>query len=124
MEILRLIILIGAILYSSFFISYIFKNKFGETIVSSFVVLTLLMMLSAFLGRLSYYKYVFAIFFIIITVFFAIRIIKNKDKVLKYFSSFLSPSVIIYILFFIYMYINLQNVGLSNIDDLGLWGTT
>ncbi len=123
MEILRLIILIGAILYSSFFISYIFKNKFGETIVSSFVVLTLLMMLSAFLGRLSYYKYVFAIFFIIITVFFAIRIIKNKDKVLKYFSSFLSPSVIIYILFFIYMYINLQNVGLSNIDDLGLWGT-
>lgn len=58
-----------------------------------------------------------------ITALFIVRMVNNKEEALKHVAAFLTPSVIIFVLFFIYMYINLQNVDLSNIDDLGLWGS-
>ena len=120
---LRVIILLLAILLPSYAMTLMYKIRFGKTVVISYTFLTLIMLLSSFLGKLSYYKYLLALYLLAVCIYVVYKLINRRSQLIEGLRYFLNPTFFIFIFIFLYLYLNFENVGLSNIDDLGFWGT-
>ena len=115
---IRLFFTLFVIIYISAFLSVVIKQTIGNTIPMTYVILSLILFALSPMMKISYFKYVVLLDLVFITVYF---ILKRKELELSKYC--LKPSLFIYIIFFIYLYFVLNNVQLSNIDDIGYWGT-
>ena len=115
---IRLFFTLFVIIYISAFLSVVIKQTIGNTIPMTYVILRLILFDLSPMMKISYFKYVVLLDLVFITVYF---ILKRKELELSKYC--LKPSLFIYIIFFIYLYFVLNNVQLSNIDDIGYWGT-
>ena len=119
---LRLCFSLGVMLYLAFFFVCVTKKKAGRIFPLVYVAIATLMFCATSLGKLSYFKY-FLIFFAIFTMAFIIyNLIKKKINIGEIVKLYIRPSLLVFVLFFIYLYFVLGNVELSNIDDLNFWG--
>ena len=119
---IRLLFTLFVILYFSYFICDSFNISFGKSVPIVYVYITLIQYFAALLGKLSYFKYFLLLSLVFITV---CLYSKYKFDIRRYFKNkkYFIPSVIIFVIVFSYLYFLLNNVELSNIDDLGYWGT-
>lgn len=119
----RLFLTLFVIIYISAFLSLTLNKKIGSTIPMTYVVMALLMLLTSIVFKISMFKYVVLVIIFIVTILIVFKFHKKKVTSHEVKQLCLKPSLIIYTLFFCYLYFVLRNVQLSNIDDLGLWGT-
>lgn len=115
---IRLFFTLFVIIYISAFLSVATKQTIGNTIPMTYMILSLILFVLSPVMKISYFKYVVLIIIGLVTFYF----IKERKK-LNFIKYCLKPSLFIYTAFFIYLYFVLSNVQLSNIDDIGYWGT-
>lgn len=119
----RLFLTLFVIIYISAFLSLNLNKRIGSTIPMTYIVLALLMLLTSIVLKISMFKYVVLAIIFIVTILIVFKFHKKEATLYEVKQLCLKPSLIIYALFFCYLYFVLRNVQLSNIDDLGLWGT-
>lgn len=119
---LRLVFTIFTLLYINLIMVIIFNKKFGRMMPISYIVVTYLMFLASLLGKISYFKYVLLCFFIISFLYLLYLFFKKDIDYKKIINLYLNPSLLVFIIFFIYLYYVLSNSWLSNIDDINFWG--
>lgn len=115
---IRLFFTLFVIIYISVFLSIATKQTIGNTIPMTYVVLSLTLFVLSPVMKISYFKYVVLLIMGLVTICLLI-----KRKELDFNKYCLKPSLFVYVIFFIYLYFVLRNVQLSNIDDIGYWGT-
>ncbi len=115
---IRLFFTLFVIIYISVFLSIATKQTIGNTIPMTYVVLSLILFVLSPVMKISFFKYVVLLIIGLVTIYLLI-----KRKELEFYKYCIKPSLIVYALFFIYLYFVLSNVQLSNIDDIGYWGT-
>lgn len=121
-KLFNLLLTLSILIIISYFICDVFDTTFGKSIPFAYVIITLVQYISAILGKLSYYKYLILLLCIFILLFI---VFKHKNSLSSIFKNkkFFSVSLVIFILLFTYLYFALSNVYLSNIDDIGYWGS-
>lgn len=117
---IKLSLLFFVIICFCLFFVVILNIGFGKSLPLSIALLFLVSFLCNFFGKLSFYKYILLILILLIAIFLFYRFRKNKDYS-SYISLFFNPSLLIFTIFFIYLYLNSLNKGLTNIDDLSYW---
>lgn len=120
---IRLAFTIFTILLISVFIGAVSNLSIGHSIPLSYVVLAFLMFIMSMFTRISFFKYLVIILDILIMAYFLVAYKKRNITIEKIKSLVIKPSLFVYLIFFIYLYLVTSNVQLSNIDDLGYWGT-
>ena len=120
---IRLAFTLFVILFYSFFISTIFKITIGRSIPLSYITLAYLMYVMSMFTRISFFKYLIVVSIILMMVYLLFLYKRKKINLKEIINLCLRPSLFVFIIFFIYLYFVLGNVQLSNIDDIGYWGT-
>lgn len=119
---IRYIILLLILLTYSINFTILLKLKFGKTITLSYISISLIALLSAFLGTLSYILEITITSLSILTCASLFIIYKDKITVQKILSNFLTPGFFIYIALMFYLFWLLKDARFLNIDDFVHWG--
>lgn len=119
---INLLITLSVLLIFAYYICEIFKTTFGKAIPFSFVLICIIQFIAALSGKLSNFKYALILFLGIMIIHLFLRGYKNKFK--NFINKdYFSMSLLVFILLFCYLYLNTSNMAISNIDDMGYWGT-
>lgn len=118
----RLFFSLATLLYISFFLSYLLKASFSKTISASYLVLAFIVMFSSYFGKISYFKYGLLFFFLVSFIYLILNF--KKRDLMQELKVFFKPSIIVFVLLYIYIYFNSANMQLSNTDDLGYWASS
>lgn len=119
----RLAFTIFTILLLSVFLSITLNTSIGHNIPLSYIILAFLMFIMSMFTKISNFKYLVVIMSLVITTCLVFMHKNKKIEIKKIKELCLKPSLFVFFFFFIYLYIVTSNVQLSNIDDLGYWGT-
>lgn len=118
----RLLIAIAVILYFSLFFVIVSKQRIGKIIPLTYVFLAFVFFVASLIGSLSYFKYLLVACAIFSCSYILLMYFRRKIDIKEMLDNYFRPSLFIYLLFFVYLYLVLGNVELSNIDDLNFWG--
>ncbi len=120
---LRLVFSIFIILFLSTFVSLTLNIKIGRSISLSYVAMAFLMFVMSMFTKVSNFKYLILIMIAFIFLYLFVRFRDKKINIKKVKELCLRPILLVFVLFFTYLYFVIGNIQLSNIDDLGYWGT-
>lgn len=118
----RLFGTLGVILYFDLFFVVTLKIKFGRALPLAYVNLVLLFLLCSFLNNLDLIKYLIILVALCIALYYFYLIVHNRLELKEILKRFIRPSLLFYVVFFVYLYFLLSNRCLFNVDDLGHWG--
>ena len=120
---LRLCFTLFVLLFYSFFVGAVTNLTIGHSIPLSYILLAFLMFFISMITKVSNFKYFVLLSILLMSIALIIFNKKGKIKFKEALNKFLKPSLLIYVVFFIYLYFVIGKIQLSNIDDLGYWGT-
>lgn len=118
---LRVLLILGIILYFDLFFCVLFKKEFGKVLPFVYVLLAAIMHITSAFGKLSNFRYFLFAFTIMSFIYLLIEYKDKKFKLKDLFIKFFRPSTIVYIVIFVYLYIVLGNVEVNLVDDFHMW---
>ena len=106
--------------YALFYVTML-DIRFGKAVPLSLITLSFLLFLTNMITSLSAIKISAILFIVVLLPICILTVIVNKKKPETILKNYLCPSLVIFVLFFLYYYFVTRNRGLSYIDDFFRW---